>query len=86
MRSSTLRTVMATMAALIAGCSPLRKHLTETPLNIVTTDRQESWPRARAVHPAAALGARAARRVGGLGVDEPAGRYRTQSWLSSEFH
>jgi Flp pilus assembly CpaF family ATPase len=30
MRSSALRTVMATMAALIAGCSPLRKHLQRT--------------------------------------------------------
>ncbi len=29
-RSSALRTVMAAMAALIAGCSPLRKHLTDT--------------------------------------------------------
>ena len=54
MRSSALRTVMATMAALIAGCSPFRKHLTETPRNVVTNDRREPWPRARAVHPAAA--------------------------------
>jgi hypothetical protein len=63
MRSSALRTVMATMAALIAGCSPLRKHMTETPRNVVTTDRRESWPRARAVHPATTPEARAARRA-----------------------
>ena len=39
MRSSALQAVMATMAALIAGCSPLRTLLTDTPRNVVTTDR-----------------------------------------------
>jgi hypothetical protein len=39
MRSSALQAVMATMAALIAGCSPLGTLLTDTPRNVVTTDR-----------------------------------------------